>query len=193
MKTKKSILTLSFLAVGVSLSGLAFGEYPAANFEPYIVYQAPEIVGATAAGSENDSAEKASEVSVSVVKEKDPYPAAYFQPVIIYQAEEVIAAQEIQPGAKNVPAAAVTVGKPRPSNGTLAASAMKENGVPPIVMIVILALLGWVVLQFRNGEAAVVEGEPETKEDPAKEVIDEIKNLAASIGAEVEITRGGQQ
>jgi hypothetical protein len=57
---------------------------------------------------------------------------------------------------------------------------------------VILALLSWVVLQFRNGEIAIVEGEPETKEDPAKEVIDEIKTLAASIGAKVEITRGGQ-
>jgi hypothetical protein len=192
MKTKKSILTLLFLAVGVSLSGLAFGEYPAANFEPYIVYQAPEVVGATAAGSENDSVKEVSEVSFSVVKEKDLYPAAYFQPVIIYQAEEVIAAQEIQPGAENVLAAAVTVGKPRPSNVMSAALAMEESGVPPIMMIVILALLSWVVLQFRNGEIAIVEGEPETKEDPAKEVIDEIKTLAASIGAKVEITRGGQ-
>ena len=192
MKTKKSILTLLFLAAGVSLSGLALAEgaYPAANFEPYIVYQSPEIAGDTAAGSE----EKTSADSVSVVEEKDPYPAAHFQPVIVYQAEEVIAAQETQPEAERVPVAAVTVGRSSPSKVTSeAASVMEESGVPPTMMIAILALLGWVVLQFRSGGTTVVEEEPATEEDPAKDVIDEIKSLAASIGAEVEITRGGRQ
>ena len=177
MKTTKSILTL-FLAAGVSLSGLAFGEYPAANFEPYIVYQAPEIVRSTVAGSENDFAEKASEVSVSVVKEKDPYPAAYFQPVIVYQAEEVIAAQERQPEIENVQAVAAVT---------------EESGIPPTMMVVILVLLAWVVLQFRSSGTTVIEEEPVTEPDPEKEVIEEIKSLAASIGAEVEITQGRRQ
>jgi hypothetical protein len=196
MKTKKSILTLLFLAAGVSLSGLTFAEgaYPAANFEPYIVYQAPEIAGDTAAWTENDSSEKTSEGSVSVVEGKDPYPASHFQPVIVYQAEEVIAAQETQPEAESVPVAAATADKSSPSKVIpVAASVMEESGVPPTMMIAILALLGWVVLQFRSGGTTVVEEELATEEDPAKDIIDEIKSLAASIGAEVEITRDGRE
>jgi hypothetical protein len=98
MKTKKSILTLLFLTAGVSLSGgvLADDQYPAAYFEPYIVYQAPEIVGGIAGGTKNDSLGKTSEGGVSVSEVEDPYPAAYFQPVIVYQSEEVIAALKAQ-------------------------------------------------------------------------------------------------
>jgi hypothetical protein len=98
MKTKKSILTLLFLAAGVSLSGqvLADDQYPAAYFEPYIVYQAPEIAGGTVGGNKNDSLGEASEGGVSVPEERDPYPAAYFQPVIVYQSEELIAALAVQ-------------------------------------------------------------------------------------------------
>jgi len=98
MKTKKLIFTLLFLAAGVFLSGqaLADDQYPAAYFEPYIVYQAPEIAGGTAGGNKNDSLEESSEGGVSVPEERDPYPAAYFQPVIVYQSEELIAALEVQ-------------------------------------------------------------------------------------------------
>jgi 5,6,7,8-tetrahydromethanopterin hydro-lyase len=154
MKTKISILSVLFVTASLAFQGLALaeGEYPAANFEPYIVYQAPGIAGDTSAGSENDSSQKTSEGGVSVVEEKDPYPAADLQPVIVYQEEEVIAAQKAQP------AAAVTVGKPRPSKVAPAASVQEESGVPPAMMIVILALLGWVVLQFRSGGITVVEG-----------------------------------
>ncbi|RUM53064.1 MAG: hypothetical protein DSY87_04745, partial [Methylococcus sp.] len=101
---------------------------------------------------------------------------------------------ETQPESESVPVAAATVGKPSPSKVTpVTASVREESGVPPTMMIAILALLGWVVLQFRSGGTTVVEEEPATEEDPAKDIIDEIKSLAASIGAEVEITRGGRQ
>jgi len=74
--------TVLGLILGWGQSQAAEEAYPAANFEPEVIYQAPEAVS---------SAE-----SPALTTEAD-YPAAHFEPKVIYQDPELIESVRAQP------------------------------------------------------------------------------------------------
>ncbi len=153
-----------FFAVAVIFQGpvQAENEYPAAYFEPYIIYQAPEVAGNASAESESSPSGAAPAEAPSEPQEVNPYPAAYFEPVIVYQDKDLIAAQAKQQAAKPEPAPA---GKPEASSETrnpapaeAASPPVSEKGGFPIgVLLLIAALAGglyWMIYRKQDGAPA---------------------------------------
>ncbi|MGH8548303.1 MAG: hypothetical protein ACRERU_06840 [Methylococcales bacterium] len=149
-----------FFAIAVVFQGpvAAASEYPAAYFEPYIVYQAPEIAGKPP----TDTGNNASEEAPSGPTEENPYPAAYFQPVIVYQDPDVIAAQAKQKAAlpEPVPAlkpdASAKQNNPAPAESA-PAPLSEKGGVPVGILLLIAAVAGglyWVISRNKSGTAA---------------------------------------
>ena len=158
-------LTTAFI---VQTSVLAETEYPAAYFEPYIVYQAPEVVGNAPAESEAGASEQA---------EENPYPAAYYQPVIVFQDKELIAAKEKQKAAKPKPAPAQ---KAKPSPAVSAPPPVTdEGGFPMTVLVLLIAVIGALYWVMTKDKGAGAEAEPvdaessENEETEAEESADE--------------------
>ncbi|MGH8474822.1 MAG: hypothetical protein ACRER2_03475, partial [Methylococcales bacterium] len=94
-----------YVTVGCVVQGpvLAESKYPAAYFEPYIVYQAPEIAAQRAQDSQ-PSHDASNAVAEAQPEASDPYPAAYFEPLIVYQDANLIAAVTVQSAAQSKPA-----------------------------------------------------------------------------------------
>ena len=86
-------------ALGTQAQAVKDSDYPAAYFEPIILYQDPEIV------SSNAKAEPAAEQLPATESNKDDrYPAAYFEPVIVFQDFDAInklSAYHAKPVSKN--------------------------------------------------------------------------------------------
>lgn len=150
-------------ALGVQAPVLAEADYPAAYFEPYIVYQAPEIAENASAGESSAAEESASEPA-----EESPYPAAYYEPVIVYQDQELIAAGEKRKAAESKPAPApAKKAKPAP-----APVVTDDGGFPMTVLFLLVAVIGAVYWAMtKNTGAAAEEEEAEASED--EEAMDE--------------------
>ena len=73
-----TVLALSTLAAGAALA--SEDKYPAANFQPSVIFSNPELVAKSTSGAATaDMAQAAHAVQA------DPkYPAAYFNPSVIY-------------------------------------------------------------------------------------------------------------
>jgi hypothetical protein len=100
MNMKKTIilgLAMAVIAVNpLILSAAADSKYPAADFEPNVIYIDKDVAGAGQAQNESDPKYPASNFTPIVVyidekiadqaqDEFDPkYPAAYFKPKVIY-------------------------------------------------------------------------------------------------------------
>ncbi len=70
------------LVLGWAQSQAAEGEYPAAHFEPEVIYQAPEAVSSVESPAPTTDAD---------------YPAAHFEPKVIYQDPTLIESVRAQP------------------------------------------------------------------------------------------------
>ncbi|MGH8555910.1 MAG: hypothetical protein ACRESZ_00325 [Methylococcales bacterium] len=152
-----------YFAIGFAFQGpvLAENKYPAAYFEPYIVYRAPEIAGQPPADSQNNAAAQ----TAAEPEAEDPYPAAYFQPVILYQDKELIAARTEQPAAEpepapgEKPAASAKKGK---SPAATPAPASERGGVPVGALFLLVALAGglyWVIFKKKDASEQVALAE----------------------------------
>ncbi len=93
MHYKKLIQITLVLALnlGFQIHAYADSEYPAAYFEPYIVYQAPEIVAAAAVAAPVGAAVQVS--ADTQAETNGQYPAANFEPYIVFQDLEAIASR----------------------------------------------------------------------------------------------------
>lgn len=167
---KDNNLTIGLIATLLLASPLVGAEeqYPAANFEPVIVYQDTDYIG-----SQSASESGAQDVDFSET------PAANFEPVVIYQDKEYIAKQgqgtapKAPAAPKPAPAATPQAATPAPvtttqaapaaSPSTSAAASEKSEGLlsgnMPIVLVA-LAVVGFVVWNSKKG-AATAEAAPE--------------------------------
>ncbi|BCX88223.1 hypothetical protein MIN45_P0591 [Methylomarinovum tepidoasis] len=167
---RHEILCLAALLVAGSPSMAAEGEYPAAHFEPEVIYQA----------------ETAAAGPVAPATEADPdYPAATFTPQVIYQDPELI--EKVGPQmVQETPAAPVTPAAPKASGERVAQRTPRPQGTPGDVSppyTALLIALGAIALAFwwsrreeaQAGEApveaeeALEEGETEAAADPEAE------------------------
>lgn len=165
MQYRKAVRIGLITAMGFFMQGavLAEADYPAAYFEPYIIYQAPEITGTEASPVESDGSEEPSTDAALASGEVDPYPAAYLQPVVVYQDKELIAALAKRQKTVRVQASAkvkVVANKPQYSKTTPATSPITDDGGVPIsVLILIVALAGgffWLIHKGKNEVAGEV-------------------------------------
>jgi hypothetical protein len=154
-----------FCAIAVVFPGpvLAENEYPAAYFEPYIIYQAPEIAEKAAAATGSSTAETAPAEAASEPAAENPYPAAYFEPVIVYQDKDLISAQEKQSAAEPEPApvpkseASGKKNNPGPAEAA-PVPASEKGGVPVGMLLLIAGIAGglyWVISKNKGDSPAV--------------------------------------
>jgi len=86
----KKIIVSGFLGAGLALSAcaaLADSQYPAADFQPKVVFIDQEAAAAATSGSASDSSKCPGQQQAAAAKqtEFDPnYPAASFQPKVLY-------------------------------------------------------------------------------------------------------------
>ncbi|BCX80934.1 hypothetical protein MIT9_P0512 [Methylomarinovum caldicuralii] len=159
---RHEILCLAALLVAGSPSMAAEGEYPAANFEPEVIYQA----------------ETATSPAEPVTATDPDYPAAAFTPQVIYQDPELI--EKVGPQAvPETPAAPAVSAPPKDSGNPAVQRAPRPQGTPGDVSppyTALLIALGVIALAFwwsrreaaPAGEAAVeVEEAPEAGDTEA--------------------------
>ena len=187
------VLILTSLLLGFGTVQAA--EYPAAYFQPYIVYQAPEIAE-QAAQVEAESAAVAEPESVgtpvvaaeeTLAEEEssaeDPYPAAYFQPEIVYQDQEQIAALTKQQ-VKNEIVEEVEEKSAQAAAFTPAAPVVitDEGGFPMSVLLLMVAVIGavsWAILKTKPatvvaaGVGPIVVPEEVAPEEAAETSVEE--------------------
>ncbi len=171
--------TILGLTLGWAQSQAAEEAYPAANFEPEVIYQAPEAVS---------SAE-----SPAPTTEAD-YPAAHFEPKVIYQDPELIESVRAQPVP---PPAAVPDEPERPRAAapkTNASGGPVSDVSPPYGMLVfalgVIGLAFWWSGRARSpkaeesaegGDAGAATGTAEAEaspDDDAGEAEEELEELA---------------
>lgn len=135
------VMAMSFVFQG---SVWAESDYPAAYFEPVIVFQAPEIAAAAATVVESDTSGESVDNTVAETVAVDPYPAAYFQPEIVFQDKEWIAAHAKKQKAAGAPTSSKVRGSGTPQKKSSAnpqsAPITDDGGFPPSVLFLIVAL-----------------------------------------------------
>ena len=75
-----AVLALSTLAAGAALA--SEDKYPAANFQPSVIFSNPELVAKSTSGAGAATADMAQ--AAHAVQADPKYPAAYFNPSVIY-------------------------------------------------------------------------------------------------------------
>jgi len=149
---KKYHLTNGIVAALLLASPIAGAEtkYPAANFQPEVIYQDSEYIGKQ--GGQAKAASKAKAAPAKASRADSRYPAANFEPEIVYQDAEQI---------EKVARAAATTRR-APSAGVSGAEAGKSGGIMENYWfgLVALALAGFAVLYSRRPK-------PEVSEAPA--------------------------
>jgi hypothetical protein len=74
-----AVLTLFTLAGGAAMA--SEDKYPAANFQPSVIFSNPELI----AKSTSDGSGASADLTQTAHAAPDPkYPAAYFNPTVIY-------------------------------------------------------------------------------------------------------------
>lgn len=166
---RHEILCLAALLVAGAPSMAAEGEYPAAHFEPEVIYQA-ETAAATA---------------VSAATEADPdYPAATFTPQVIYQDPELI--EKVGPQVvQETPAAPAVSAAPKASRKPAVQRTPRPQGTPGDVSppyTALLIALGVIALAFwwSRREEAPVEAEEAPEESDTEAVTDPEAEAAAA-------------
>ncbi len=142
------------LVLGWSQSQAAEGKYPAAHFEPEVIYQAAETTpAATPAGG-------------------SAYPAAYFQPEVVYQDQDLIKAVGPQPAQTPVTARTREPGQAQVSSSRKTAPAGAVSDVAPPYGMLAFAL-GIVGLAFwwssRDQASTAKEGDSQGGDEPEPE------------------------
>ncbi|MGR9106447.1 MAG: hypothetical protein ACU843_05895 [Gammaproteobacteria bacterium] len=150
------------ITLAVSAPVLAESEYPAAYFQPYIVYQAPEIAGKPESSGASEAAQEA-----TAEVEEDPYPAAYFQPVIVYQDQERIAADSVQKAPEPAPVTKRSGPAPaaKPAAAQETAPITADGGFPSSVLLLLVAVIGgcyWFLMKNKSATVAEETSSPET-------------------------------
>lgn len=161
------------LSVGIQPLVNAESDYPAADFEPYIVFQAPEIAEAASEKQATPEAEAAP-------AEASPYPAADFQPFIVFQDEALIAAQEKSLAAAKKAAQPAEKAKPevakesRPAPTTVSTDSFPVSGF--VLMLLLFGVVFWLATRGKNqiiSEPVAAPAETATDEDGDSEADEE--------------------
>ena len=153
---KKIHLTNGIVAALLLASPIAGAKtkYPAADFQPEVIYQDAEYIGKGAA----KPAPKAKSTSARSSRADSKYPAATFEPEVVFQDAEQI--KKVEQAAKAVAAARRTAAPA--SSGQASAGAGESGGMMENywVGLIALALAGFAVLYSRRPK-------PEVNDAPA--------------------------
>jgi len=125
-------------------------KYPAADFQPEVIYQDSEYIGKKGA-----PASKAKTARAKSSQADPKYPAAHFEPEVVFQDPEQM--KKAEQTAQAVAAARSTA---TPASSGQAAGAAKAGGLMENywVGLVALALAGFAVLYSRRPKPEVSEG-----------------------------------
>jgi hypothetical protein len=81
----QGLLTAGFALCSFAASAASDDQYPAANFQPKVVFIDQEAAAATSASSASDSSKCPQQAAAAKQTEFDPkYPAASFEPKVLY-------------------------------------------------------------------------------------------------------------
>lgn len=166
-------------AVGFMFAGqaLAEGDYPAAYFEPYIVFQAPEV---KAEASSSNEAEASTPTAVETESEaSDPYPAAYFEPKVVYQDEGLLLAVANPPAVKSGAAPAKKSRKAKTEEPASTKIADKDRGgVPgPLAVLLLAGGAGLYWFTFKKSDTAGSSDSPAAETASAPESVPDAPEL----------------
>ena len=141
---KKGIFTALLLASPLVTAGT---QYPAADFQPKVVYQDKDYQHE---GSESSSS--ASSASVGETAKADAnYPAATFQPKVVYQDKEYKHSSGVG-ASKSIPLAMWEEKVEQVAEET-ASAASEESSLNPLFAIVVLGVAGFLFLKKSKGTA----------------------------------------
>ena len=156
---KKYHLTNGIVAALLLASPIAGAEtkYPAADFQPEVIYQDSEYIGKQGGQAKATSKAKPSAAKASQADSK--YPAANFEPEVVFQDAEQI--KKVEQTAKDV-ASARRTGAPASSGQAADAGAAEGGGLMENywVGLVAFALAGFAVLYSRRPKPEVSEAPP---------------------------------
>jgi hypothetical protein len=144
---KKIELTMSVFAALLMVSAVADAEdqYPAANFEPKVVFQ-DESAGSGSSPSTSSSSSSSSS-SASSGSDSD-YPAANFQPKVVFEDKDYKHQETISNSSSSADYSSGS-GSSTSSSGSGAAAQKDESSAGYILGLIVLGIAGFVL--FKKG------------------------------------------
>lgn len=152
---KKNELTKAVLAALVlaSTSVMAASDYPAADFQPKVLYNDPEYKQAEPAAKAESAAPKVAAQATQEVEADPAYPATNFQPKVVYSDSEYkhSSAAPSAAGSSSKSSAAASVSSASAANEVIQSEKAGSSDFSMIGLLV-LAAAGFLVYSKKSGE-----------------------------------------